>query len=264
MSRLRGCGAIWFVTGRGAFRSVEEDVKVRYGGAVVAASVTTLLVASCGGGSSGAASASRSAGVSSAPVASPPAAATLVRQVDSAVANARSVHVKATVTQGGSTVGLNVDLTRANDMSGEIIYKNAPLTMLVRNGRAYLKLTAAAAKAMGLPSTACVLMCGKYLELTASQSQSMLGGLGWSSFLGPSNPVPQLHYVRTVTVNGQAAWQLSVTGEGTAYVAAQGTPYPLRMVQGANRIDFTRWNSVVIPPLPPASQVVDLGQLEHL
>jgi hypothetical protein len=36
------------------------------------------------------------------------------------------------------------------------------------------------------------------------------------------------------------------------------------MVQGANRIDFTRWNSVVIPPLPPASQVVDLGQLEHL
>jgi hypothetical protein len=36
------------------------------------------------------------------------------------------------------------------------------------------------------------------------------------------------------------------------------------MVQGPDRIDFTRWNSVVIPPLPPASQVVDLSQLENL
>ena len=70
--------------------------------------------------------------------------------------------------------------------------------------------------------------------------------------------------VRTVTVNGQRAWQMSVSSGGTAYVAARGTPYPLRMVQGPDRIDFTRWNSVVIPPLPPASQVVDLSQLENL
>ena len=138
------------------------------------------------------------------------------------------------------------------------------LTVLVKNGRAYVKLTAGSAKAMDLPPAACVLMCGKYLEMTASQTKSMLGDLGWSSFLGPSSSVPQLHYVRTVTVNGQPAWQMSVPGEGTAYVAAQGTPYPLRMVQGSNRIDFTQWNSVVIPPLPPASQIVDLSQLEHL
>jgi hypothetical protein len=99
--------------------------------------------------------------------------------------------------------------------------------------------------------------------MTVSQSQSMLSGLDWSSILGPS-PVPQMHYVRTVTVNGQIAWEMSVSGEGTAYVAAQGTPYPLRRVKGPDRVDFTRWNSAAIAPLPPASQIVDLSQLEHL
>jgi hypothetical protein len=248
---------------------VEEDVKVRHWAALVAAVMATLLVTACGGSSGAASGPQSSAGVSTgsgalAAVGSPPAAATLVQQVNAAVANARSVHINATVTQQGSTVGLNVDLTRSSDMSGVITYKNAPLTVLVKNGRAYIKLTAGAATAMGLPPAACALMCGKYLELTASQTKSMLGDLGWSSFLGPSSSVPQLHYVRTVTVNGQPAWQMSVLGEGTAYVAAQGTPYPLRMVQGSDRIDFTRWNSVAIPPLPPASQIVDLSQLEHL
>jgi hypothetical protein len=38
-------------------------------------------------------------------------------------------------------------------------------------------------------------------------------------------------------------------------------PYPLRLVEGADRADFTQWDSVAIPP-PPASQVVDMGQLE--
>jgi len=48
-----------------------------------------------------------------------------------------------------------------------------------------------------------------------------------------------------------------------AYVAAQGVPYPLRLMKGSDRIDFTQWNAVTIPPPPPASQVVDLSQLEH-
>jgi hypothetical protein len=47
----------------------------------------------------------------------------------------------------------------------------------------------------------------------------------------------------------------------TVYVAAQGPPYPLRLTKGPSRIDFTQWNSVTIPPPPPASQVVDLSQL---
>ena len=111
-------------------------------------------------------------------------------------------------------------------MSRDIIYKNGLFTVLVRNGRAYIKVTSGATKVIGLPSAACVLMCGKYLEMTASESESMLSGLDWSSILGPSSSCGRMHYIRTVTVNGQPAWEVSVSGEGTAYVAAQGTPYP--------------------------------------
>ena len=36
-------------------------------------------------------------------------------------------------------------------------------------------------------------------------------------------------------------------------MAAQGTPYPLRMVKGSDRVDFTQWNSAAIAPCrPPA------------
>ena len=245
-------------------------MKVRHTGVVVAATMATPLVAACGTGSSGTSAASRpAAGASTASstptaVGSPPASATLVQQVEAAVANARSVHLVATVTQQGSTYHLNLGMTRSNEMSGDMSYNNETLTLLVRNGRAYIKFTAAAVKAMNLPSTACVLMCGKWMKMTASDSKSMVGDFSWSSFVGQSNTLPRLSYVRTVMVNGQPAWQVNARGEGTVYVAARGTPYPLRLVQGVNRIDFTQWNSVVIPPLPPANQTVDISQLENM
>jgi hypothetical protein len=179
------------------------------------------------------------------------------------VANASSVRITVPEGQGGSSYGLSVNLTRSNDLYGQISHKGQPVTVLVTQGHAYLKVTAGALKAMGLPSADCVLMCGKYLKMSASQSKSFLGGLGWSAMMAPSNSVPQLHYVRTVTVNGQPAWEMRIGGGGTAYVSAQGTPYPLRVVNGPDRIDFTQWNNATIPPPPPANQVVDLSQLSH-
>ena len=58
-----------------------------------------------------------------------------------------------------------------------------------------------------------------------------------------------------------AAWQMRASDGSTVYVAAQGPPYPLRLTKGSSRADFTQWNSVTIPPPPPASQIVDLSQL---
>jgi hypothetical protein len=248
-------------------------VKVLHLGTGAAAIAAMLLVAACGGGSSGAASTPRSStGTSAAsgtptPVGSPPAVATLARQVNSAIANATSVHITIPDEQGSGGYGLDVGLTRSNDMYGTMSHNNQPVTVLARNGRTYIKITAEALKAMGIPAAACVLMCGKYLKMTASQSKSMFAGAGWSdlvgSLVGSPSSVPGLHYVRTVTVDGQPAWELTASG-GTAYVAARGTPYPLRVVKGPDRIDYTQWNDVTIPPPPPASQVIDLSQLQKL
>jgi len=90
----------------------------------------------------------------------------------------------------------------------------------------------------------------------------MLNGMDMSSFLGQVS-VPRLSYVRTVTVNGQPAWQMRASDGNTVYVAAHGPPYPLRLTKDSSHADFTQWNAVTIPPPPPPSQVVDLSQLEQ-
>jgi hypothetical protein len=231
--------------------------------------VVTMLLAACGTAGSGKTSAPPSSAspstASSAPASAgpPPDVATLARQVNAAVAKATSVHLTATGTQGRNSVGVNLSLTRSNDMYGQISFKNQPITMLATHGHTYVKVTAGTLKATGLPSAACVLMCGKYLKMSAGQARGFTGQVGWSTFLGTSSSLPRLHYVRTVSVNGQPAWEMSVRGKGTAYVAAQGTPYPLRLVFTSGRVDFTQWDSVTIPPPPPANKVVDLNQLTH-
>jgi hypothetical protein len=228
-----------------------------------AAVVAVLLVAGCSGGGSGTAGSggSSSPGVS-ASAGPPPDAAALPKQVKSAMKNAASFHISAAVTQGGSGVSVNMSMTRSGDMSGTMSVNQTPVNVLVTQGHAYLKVTSGLLKSQNLPTAACTLVCGKYLKVPASQAKSMLNGMDMSSFLGQVS-VPQLTYVRTVTVNGQPAWQMRASDGSTVYVAAHGPPYPLRLTKGSSHADFTQWNAVTIPPPPPASQVVDLSQLEQ-
>jgi hypothetical protein len=228
-----------------------------------AAVVAVLLVAGCSGGGSGTAGSggSSSPGVS-ASAGPPPDAAALPKQVKSAMKNAASFHISAAVTQGGSGVSVNMSMTRSGDMSGTMSVNQTPVNVLVTQGHAYLKVTSGLLKSQNLPTAACTLVCGKYLKVPASQAKSMLNGMDMSSFLGQVS-VPRLSYVRTVTVNGQPAWQMRASDGSTVYVAAHGPPYPLRVTKGSSHADFTQWNTVTIPPPPPASQVVDLSQLEQ-
>jgi hypothetical protein len=226
-----------------------------------AAVVAVLLVAGCSGGGSPAATTGGSSPASvSASAGPPPDAAALPKQVKTAMKNATSFHIAAVVTRGGSKVSVNMSMTRSGDMSGTMSVNKRPVNVLVTQGHAYLKVTSGLLKSQNLPTAACTLICGKYLKVPASQAKSMLNGMDMSSFLGQVS-VPQLSYVRTVTVDGQPAWQMRASDGSTVYVAAQGPPYPLRLTKGPSRADFTQWNSVTIPPPPPASQVVDLSQL---
>jgi hypothetical protein len=45
------------------------------------------------------------------------------------------------------------------------------------------------------------------------------------------------------------------------YVAARGTPYPLRIQSGENQLAFSDWNTAALPPPPPASKVITDSQL---
>jgi hypothetical protein len=239
----------------------ETSMKARRWPAGSAAVVAVLLVAGCGGGGSGTATTGGSspAGVA-ASAGPPPDAAALGQQMKSATAKATSVHILAVVTQEGAKISVNMSMTRAGDLSGTTSANRVAFTMLVTQGHAYIKVTSGLLKSQNLPTASCALICGKYLEVPAGQAKGMLNGMDMSSLLGRVS-VSRLTYVRTVTVNGQPAWQMRASDGSMVYVATQGPPYPLRLTKGPSRADFTQWNSVTIPPPPPAGQIVDLSQL---
>ena len=223
---------------------------IRFAAGPAAAAAVLLGAVACGSG-----------GSSATPAA--PAPATLVREVKAAIQHASSVHVSGSITQTGKQLGLDLSMTRAGELSGELSASGAGFFVLSTHGSTYIKVTGAFLRYAHLSTTACTLMCGKYLKLTTSQAQSMTGSLSMATLLGTAKTSPHVRYVGTATVNGQRAWVLRGSDGTTAYVAAQGTHYLLRLVPpgGKGRLDFTQWNAAKIPAPPPSSQVVDLSQL---
>ena len=213
----------------------------------------SLATAACGGGTPGGSAAH-----------GPPSPAVLTSKIKAALRDAKSVHVSGTVNQGGKLLGVDLTLTHAGGISGQLSVNNAGITVLSTHGSTYIKVTSAFIKYQNLPATACVLVCGKWFKATPAQSQQFVGYISMSSLFGEMTSSPRFRYAGTATVDGQTTWVLRAPDGSTAYVAAHGTPYPLRLVGPAHRgqINFTRWNTATIPGPPPANQVVDLSKLE--
>jgi hypothetical protein len=143
---------------------------------------------------------------------------------------------------------------------------HAQFTVLSTGGTSYIKVSRSfLVNVAGAPASACTVMCGKYLKLSSGASADMLGSLSMTSLLHQmTKSAPAIHYTGMATVDGQRVWVARGSDGATAYVAAHGKPYLIRLVGksgGTGQIDFTDWNSVTIPPAPPASQVVDTSQL---
>jgi hypothetical protein len=224
------------------------------------ATVMALLIAGCGSGSAGGGNASASASASTA------SAASLISSATSAISSAASVHVKGKLLDNGKPLSLDLTLTRAGDMNGTMGEGGEDFTVLAKGGTVYLKVSAGALKAMSLPASACATFCGKYVKLSAADSKNFTSGMSWSKMFGGfmGKAPAGMTKAGTATINGQQALALRAS-DGTVYLAAQGTPYPLRLTPSGNlgpgQLDFTEWNTATIPPVPPASEVVDPAQL---
>jgi hypothetical protein len=230
---------------------------------VPAAAAVVALAAGCGSGSGSAATAG-SSGTSGnpAPAAPPGNPGGVAKQVSDATGKATSVHISADVTQSGKHVVMNASMTRSGGLDGRFTVNGVPITMLITHGNAYIKVTSAFMKMAHLPSAACSLICGKYLKTSAGDARNLTSNTGWSSIVASqSKHEPKLTYAGPATVNGQAAWKMRAPGNTTAFVAAHGTRYPLRVIKGGNQIDFSHWNKATISPPPPAKQVVDASKL---
>lgn len=197
--------------------------------------------------------------------AGPPTVPEIASQVQTALRSISSVHVSGLMVSGTRRTRVDLNLTRAGGMYGTLSDSSGPLTVLAAGGTTYLLATLSSLKRMGLPVSACPVLCHRYFELTQQQDYHLLQSLGWTTFLGPSVGA-QLHQVTmagTAAVRGRPAWVLRAAAGGTAYVAARGTPYLLRVLPGnglaGGQLDFSEWNRVVIPPVPPISSVIAQG-----
>ena len=190
----------------------------------------------------------------------PPSPAALSKAARAAVAAARSVHISAVLAGGGEHGGMDVSLAFPASLYGVMSPGGQPFTVLASQASTYVTVTAALLARLKLPATRCPVICGRYLRLPAASARGLLGASPWSLIGSLRRDIGQFSGVRAATLDGQPAWQVSIPG-GTAYVAAQGPAYPLRVVQGRDRVDYSQWDGATVPPPPPASLVTGLGQL---
>jgi hypothetical protein len=228
-------------------------MRARLPGLIVAAAI---VAAGCGG----------SAGPGAAKPADTRSAATIVAQLKTAMRDATSVHLAGQLRSDGSDVDLDVSLIRSGNFAGLIESGGTKLDIVAAGQDVYIKVTSAFLKLADAPAAACTKACGKYVGEPVSAAQTITGDLSMRSLLGNlASELPGYQKAGTTTIGGRQALALRGSDGSTLYVAANGTPFPLRAIapksSDAGELNFSDWNAV--PPIsaPPAAQVISLGQL---
>jgi hypothetical protein len=238
-------------------------MRTRAPGVIVAAAI---VLAGCGGNGGGTAGPDGAAGSAAARPADTRSAATIVSQLKAAMGHASSVHLAGQLRSRGTDVDLNVSLIRSGAFSGLITSGTTKLDIVAAGDDVYVKVTSAFLKLAHAPAAACSHACGKYVAEAASGAQAITGDFSMSSLLGNvTSELPSYQKAGTATIGGRQALALHGSDGSTLYVAATGTPFPLRAIapksSDAGELDFSLWNAV--PPIaaPPAADVISLGQL---
>jgi hypothetical protein len=246
-----------------------RSVPVRVAGLAVGAALTgSLALAACGssgGTASGPASTGpASTGSASTGPASTASAQALAARMKTAVEQAASTHLTGRLTSDGRAVALNVAVVRAGGLDGTISRGGAPLHLISTGGRVYVQATRAFIRQLGAPQAICTIMCGKYVQLSGSQGRALAGSLSMATLTRSlAGRLPRFRLDGRATVAGRPAIVLRGADGSTVDVAAQGQPYPLRVVApgGAGAVRFSDWDHVARPAAPPAADVINLNQL---
>jgi hypothetical protein len=206
------------------------------------------------------------AGCSSSPAGSK-AAAKLMPEVQAAAKAAGSVHMTGSVNQGPQTATIDMSFSRSS-VAGTVGLNGASFVLLSLKGNTYIKLDAAFLRYAKAPASACVTICGKYVELPASSASQITGSLSLSQLMkqvfsskNMSSAAASGCVFSPATVNGQSVLQCRQGGY-TVDVSAHGKPYPVYFTgPHGEHIAFSDWNSVAPPAAPPADQVISLSKL---
>jgi len=219
----------------------------------------TIALAACGSsaspgsGNGGSAAASRST-------------PELVSQMKTAVRNATSMHLTGQVDANGRQAVLDLSLLRSGDLSGSITENGVPLHLIGSGGKVYVKATPAFLRQLRESKAVCVLMCGKYVQMSGAEGSRLSGSLSMTNLTRAlTSSIPHLTRTGTATVAGQQAIELRGADGSTVDVAASGPPYPLRVISPPShheRVLFSQWNQVHTPTPPKSSEVINLSKLK--
>lgn len=206
------------------------------------------------------------AGCSSSPAGSK-SSAELMPKVQAAAKAAHSVHMAGSVNQGSQKATIDMSFS-GSSVAGTVGVNGFSFVLLTLNGHTYIKLDAAFLKYAKAPASACVTICGKYVELPASSAGQITGSLSLKQLIqqvfsnkNMSSAAASGCVFSPATVNGQSVLQCRQGGY-TVDVAASGTPYLVYFTgPHGEHIAFSDWNAVTPPAAPPADQVISLSKL---
>ena len=183
-----------------------------------------------------------------------------------AAAGAATVHVAGSIVSEGRPISINMELVAGKGGQGRITLAGLDLR-LVRIARAlYIKGGTALYSRFAGPLAVRALH-GKWLKESAGggalSSLATLTNLSQLIDLALADHGKLTRAPGRIIHGQRAVGVRDLVGGGTLYVAATGTPYPLKIVKrgdGAGKLVFDKWNqpvTLVVPPNP-----ININQLQ--
>jgi hypothetical protein len=173
-----------------------------------------------------------------------------------AVKSAGGFHVSGTVDQSGqpSTVDLQI---QNNDVSGTISLAGAKLSLIIVNGKAYIKGDTKFWTGNNVPAQTAALLNGRWVAAPASSASefSNLTAAGLANDLQHPTDSSFTDPVHKAKLNGKSVVVVTQKNGSLLYVAATGKPYPVRIVNkgtSAGTSDFSNWGQTQPIKTPPS------------
>jgi hypothetical protein len=205
--------------------------------------LATALLGGCGGSAGGSGVASKTA-------------PQIVAAAKAAADGAATVHVAGTIVNGRKPLSMDMELLRERGGHGRIALEGLTIDLIRVDRIVYVNGSAAFYRHVAGRAAARLLQ-GKWLKAPASSGNfASLASLTDLRKLIDTTLADHGTLARgpTSMIDGQKAVAIEdVTGGGTLYIAASGSPYPIEIVKhggGGGRITFDRWNKAVVLAAP--------------
>lgn len=179
---------------------------------------------------------------------------------------AASVHVTGSMTEGGQRLSLDLRLVAGEGASGSMVLGKQRIDIVRLGPFSYFRVGASFWRRYG-GAVAAELFAGRWVKISSSvpgfASLTSLTDMSrlFAGMLGSHGPL-SLGGTRTIAGTPAIAVVDASKDGGTLWIAASGTPYPLRVTQtgGPGYVSFDAWNAPMRITAP--ADAIDLTKLK--